>query len=328
MNFTAIPKVELHLHLEGAAPPAFIRQMAQEKNIRLEGIFNADGSYIFRDFQQFMDVYDAACEPLKSAEDFYRLTRAVLEETASHGVIYAETFISPDYCGGGDVAAWRDYLAAMTQAADDAEKSHGITLKGIVTAIRHRGPEEGKLAAKCAAETKGRFLTGFGMAGAEMMHRPADFAYSFDMAREAGLELTCHAGEWGGPDMIIETLDALKVNRLGHGINAIHDADLVKRIADEGIVLEVCPGSNVVLKAVESWAAHPIQKLRVAGVPVTVSTDDPPFFHTTMTAEYENLHRTFGWDQDDFTAINTTAINAAYCDEATRAAILKRLETA
>ena len=78
MNFTAIPKVELHLHLEGAAPPAFIRQMAQEKNIRLEGIFNADGSYIFRDFQQFMDVYDAACEPLKSAEDFYRLTRAVL----------------------------------------------------------------------------------------------------------------------------------------------------------------------------------------------------------------------------------------------------------
>ncbi|MEY1556505.1 adenosine deaminase [Yoonia sp. R2331] len=328
MTFKTLPKVELHLHLEGAAPPAFIRDLAREKNIDVSGIFDGQGGYVFENFEHFLKVYEAACEPLTSPEDFYRLTSAVLEETASHGVVYAETFISPDFCGGGDVAAWRDYLDAMAQAAQDCEASHGITLKGIVTCIRHEGPEQAKRAAKCAVETMGDFLTGFGMAGAEMMHRPADFAYSFDMAREAGLPLTCHAGEWGGPDMVAETLDALKVARIGHGINAVRDADLVKRLADEGIVLEVCPGSNVVLKAVENWAAHPIAKLRDAGVPVTVSTDDPPFFHTTITAEYDNLHQTFGWVEGDFLDLNKVAMNAAFCDTATRDRILKRLDDA
>lgn len=326
MTFKTLPKTELHLHLEGAAPPAFIRGLAREKNIDLSGIFDAEGGYVFQDFEHFLKVYEAACEPLTSPQDFYRLTSAVLEETASHGVVYAETFISPDFCGGGDVSAWRDYLAAMAQAAKDCEASHGITLKGIVTCIRHAGPEQAKRAAKCAVETMDDFLTGYGMAGAEMMHRPAEFSYSFDMAREAGLALTCHAGEWGGPDMIIETLDALKVTRIGHGINAVRDPDLVKRLADENVVLEVCPGSNVVLKAVEGWAQHPIAILRDAGVPVTVSTDDPPFFHTTMTAEYEALHRTFGWDESDFLDLNKTAMSAAFCDPETRARILKRLE--
>lgn len=325
MNFKDIPKVELHLHLEGAAPPSFIRGLAREKNINIDGIFDDAGGYVFRDFDHFLRVYEAACEPLTGPEEFYRLTKAVLEETAAHGVVYAETFISPDFCGGGDLVAWRDYLAAMTAAAD--EMADAIVLKGIVTCIRHAGPQQAKTAARCAAETMGDFVTGFGMAGAEMLHRPGDFAYSFDLAREAGLALTCHAGEWGGPDMISETLDALRVSRIGHGISAAKDPDLVKRLADEGVVLEVCPGSNVVLRAVDGWASHPIAGLRDAGVAVTVSTDDPPFFHTTMTAEYENLHRTFGWNAGDFRALNTTAINAAFCDNATRDRILKTLET-
>ena len=328
MTFRDTAKVELHLHLEGAAPPAFIRGLAAEKNIRLEGIFDHEGNYVFESFEHFLKVYEAACEPLKGPEDFYRLTRAVLEELAAHNVVYAETFISPDFCGGGDLAAWRDYLAAMSLAADEAERDLGVTLKGIVTCIRHFGPEQARRASYCAAETKGSFVTGFGMAGGEMMYRPGDFAWSFDQAREAGLSLTCHAGEWGGPDMIEETVDRLGVSRIGHGINAIRDPDLVTRLSDEGVVLEVCPGSNVVLGAVKSWAAHPIARLRDAGVAVTVSTDDPPFFHTTMTAEYDVLHRVFGWDEADFRAINTTAMNAAFCDADTRKRILTRLEAA
>ena len=148
------------------------------------------------------------------------------------------------------------------------------------------------------------------------------------MAREAGLQLTCHAGEWGGPDMVADTLRDLKVSRIGHGINAIHDDALIDKLIEDDIVLEVCPGSNVVLRAVKSWEAHPIAKLRDRGVKVTVSTDDPPFFDTTMTAEFENLHRVFGWDRPDFDALNITAINAAFCDEQTRAAITKRLKDA
>lgn len=328
MTFKQMPKVELHTHLEGCAPPAFIAGLAREKKIDISGVFDADGSYAFRDFDHFLKVYEAACTTLQTPDDFRRLTLAVLEQAAEHGVVYMETFVSPDFCGGGDLDAWRDYLAAMQDAATQAEATMGITLRGIVTGIRHFGPDQCKVAARCAAETRGDFITGYGMAGGEMVGRPGDYAYSFDMAREAGLRLTCHAGEWGGASMVAETIRDLGVERIGHGIGAIDDRNLLQEIAEKDIVLEVCPGSNVVLKAVTGWGAHPIAKLRDAGVRVTVSTDDPPFFHTTMTDEYAMLARTFGWDADDFKALNETALAAAFCDDATRARVAKRLEPA
>ncbi len=325
-DWAALPKVELHLHLEGAAPPDFIRRLAAEKKIDLSGIFRADGSYAYRDFDHFLKVYDTACTVLTGPEEFRRLVLAVLEESAASGVIYSETFVSPDFCGGGDLGAWSEYLAAMEEAADEAERTLGITLRAIVTCLRHEGPERAKAAARCAAETKGKFLTGFGMAGAETMGRPGDFAWSFDLAREAGLRLTCHAGEWGGPDMVADTLRDLRPERIGHGINAIHDEALVDTLAETGIVLEVCPGSNVFLNAVPSWKDHPIARLRDRGVRVTVSTDDPPFFGTTMTREFEMLHRTFGWDTEDFAALNRTALDAAFCDQETKAKIAEKLK--
>ena len=328
MSFQSIPKVELHLHLEGAAPPKFIAGLAREKNIDISKIFDEKGNYAYQGFAEFLNTYEAACQPLKTPQDFYRLTLAVLEETAKHGVVYAETFVSPDFCGGGDVTLWREYLAAMQEAANEAERDFGITLRGIITAIRHFGPEQAKTAAKCAAETYGDFVVGFGMAGAEMEGRPTDFAYSFDMAREAGLRITCHAGEWGGPDMVADTIRDLRPERIGHGINAAKDLALVDEIAEQGIVLEVCPGSNVFLNAVESWEKHPIRLLRDRGVKVTVSTDDPPFFHTTMTREYDMLAEKYGWDETDFAELNKTALEAAFCDAATRERIAKKLEAA
>jgi len=327
MNFQAMPKVELHTHLEGCAPPAFIRGLAAEKKLDLSGIFTTEGGYAYRDFDHFLKVYEAACTTLQTPDDFRRLTMAVLEETAAHGVVYMETFVSPDFCGGGDLAAWREYVAAMQEAADEAEAKLGITLRGIVTGIRHFGPEACKPAANCAVETFGDFIVGYGMAGGELVGRPGDYAYSFDMAREAGMPLTCHAGEWGGPDMVADTLRDLRVSRIGHGISAARDPALVEQIAETGVVLEVCPGSNVFLKAAESWEKHPIKALRDAGVKVTVSTDDPPFFDTTMTKEYAMLNRTFGWEGAEFAALNATALAAAFCDDATRARIAKKLET-
>lgn len=328
MSWTTLPKVELHLHLEGGAPPAFIRGLAQEKNIDIAGIFDEQGRYRTGDFDNFLKVYEAACTTLQGPEDFRRLTLAVLEESAKHGVVYSETFLSPDFCGGGDLAAWREYLHAIEEAATEAERTMGITLRGIITCIRHFGPEQAKTAARCAAETVGGFITGFGMAGAEKVGRPKDYAYSFDMAREAGLRITCHAGEWGGPDMVADTLRDLRPERIGHGINAVRDLALVDRIAEDGIVLEVCPGSNVFLGAAPSWRDHPIETLWKRGVKVTVSTDDPPFFGTTMTREYEGLERAFDWDDGMFRDLNKVALEAAFCDQATKDRIAKRLEAA
>lgn len=326
MTYRTFPKVELHLHHEGAAPPRLIAGLAQEKNVDLRGVFDADGNYAYRDFLHFLKVYEAATQVLQTPEDFRRLTLAVLEESAAHGVIYSETFLSPDFCGGGDVSAWKEYLHAIRDGAAQAERDFGITLRGIVTCIRHYGPDRAKRAALCAAETADDWLCGFGMAGDENAGQPSDFAYSFDMAREAGLRLTAHAGEWGGAQWVRAAWRDLRVERIGHGVQAIDDPVLVDELAEAGVVLEVCPGSNVALGVYPSLAAHPIEKLREKGVKVTVSTDDPPFFHTNMTQEFEALAQTFKWDETDFKALNETAIRAAFCTEETRHKILKKLE--
>ncbi|MCR8550100.1 adenosine deaminase [Salipiger sp. P9] len=321
----ALPKIELHLHLEGAAPPGFIRGLAQEKSVRLDGVFGEDGAYAYRDFVHFLSVYEAATSVLKTPEDYARLTTAVLEESAASGVIYSECFLSPDFCGGGDLGAWREYLHAIREAAEAAEKSMGIVLRGIVTCIRHFGPETAKRAALCAAETADDWLVGFGMGGDENKGKQKDFAWSFDMAREAGLRLTTHAGEWRGAAEVAEALRDLRVERIGHGVRAIENLALVDNLVENGIVLEVCPGSNVTLGVYPRLSAHPIEKLRERGVKITVSTDDPPFFHSTMAEEYEALARSFGWDEEVFGEIARTSVEAAFCNEDTRAALLKRL---
>lgn len=319
-----IPKIELHLHLEGAAPPALIRGLAKEKHIDLAGIFDAQGGYRFRDFWDFLKVYEAATATLQSPEDYRRLTAAVCETLLENGVVYAETFVSPDFCGKREVGAWKEYLHAMQEAADAAERQ-GLTLRGIVTAIRHFGPDKGRQTALCAAETAGGFIRGFGLAGDEKVGQPADFAWAFDCAREAGLGITCHAGEWGGPDSVRA---ALKLNptRLGHGVRAIEDLSLVDHLAERGTVLEVCPGSNIALGLYRDWRAHPIAELDRRGVKVTVSTDDPPFFHTTMAREYDALYRAFDWDEGQFRRIAFQSLDAAFCDADTKARTLKLLE--
>ncbi|WP_299817166.1 adenosine deaminase [uncultured Jannaschia sp.] len=321
MSFS--PKIELHLHLEGAAPPDFVRRLASEKGMNLSRVFDERGSYTYRDFEGFLQTYEAATQVLKTPEDYARLTREVLERSRDEGVIYTEIFLSPDFCGGRDLSAWREYLAAIEEAAGAVE---GIEMRGIVTCIRHFGADKARETARCAAETAGGFVTGFGMGGNEARGTARDFVWAFDCAREAGLGLTSHAGEFGGPASVRDTLDHLRVSRVGHGVRAAEDPTLVERLAREGVVLEICPGSNVALGLYAKIDAHPIEFLMAEGIDVTVSTDDPPFFHTTMRSEYDALERVFGWDEDRFRVINQTAARAAFCDAATREDLLKRLE--
>ncbi|WP_370315070.1 adenosine deaminase [Roseivivax marinus] len=322
----ALPKVELHLHIEGAAPPSFVRGLASEKRTDLSRIFRPDGSYDFRGFVPFLETYEAATSVIKGPEDYARLTRAVLEEQAANGVLYTETFISPDFCGGGDVDAWTDHVAAIRETADAAERDLGVTLRGIVTCVRHFGPDRARKSARCAAETAGDWIVGFGMGGDENAGEQKDFAWAFDCAREAGLRLTTHAGEWRGPAEVRAAIEDLGVERIGHGVRVIEDPALVDKLVDKGIVLEVCPGSNVALGVYSDLARHPVQRLRAAGVTVTVSTDDPPFFHTTMRDEYRALARTHGWDEAAFADLARTSLDAAFCDAATKDRIAKTLE--
>lgn len=319
----SVKKIELHLHLEGAAPPAFIRGIAAEKKQDPGRIFDENGAYAYTGFNDFLHVYETATSILTSADDYARLLSGVLAECAEHGAIYVELFVSPEFCGGADLSAWRDYLAAMQEAADTARRD-GIDSRAILTAIRHYGPDRARKTAVCAAETAGGWVSGFGIGGAEDAGRLPDFAWSFDCAREAGLGLTAHAGEWGGPESVRDAL-SLGVSRIGHGVRAIEDPALVRELAARGTTLEICPGSNVALGVVADWPAHPIARLVDAGVRVTVSTDDPPFFHTTLTNEYQMLADAFGWTGTEFRQMNLWAVDAAFCDEATKIRLRKDL---
>ena len=186
---------------------------------------------------------------------------AALKSSAQHGVIYTEFFVSPDFCGGGDLVAWREYLAAMEAAASYCEANMAVYCRFILTPIRHLGADRACVIADIAQKTIGGRLTGFGMGGDETFLTPKDFSYAFDMAREAGYRLTNHAGEIVGASSVLDSLKYLKVERIGHGVRAIEDLDVVQRLVEENITLEVNPGSNIFLGIYEDLKSHPIQRL-------------------------------------------------------------------
>lgn len=318
-----IPKVELHCHIEGAADPALVRRMAAKYGIDLSGLFDEEGSYAWSDFTSFIHAYDGAAAVFRTYEDFAELAETYLAASAAEGVIYTEVFVSPDHARRSNIA-YLDYIGGIAEGMDRAEAKHGIVGRIIPLIERHFGPETAVEAARTAVAHLIPRVVGFGMAGDERMYRAADFAPAFAIAAEAGLPLTSHAGELLGADSVRETIDAIPVRRIGHGVRAIEDPALVRRLAEEGIVLECCPGSNIALKVFPDFASHPFVRLREAGVKVTLNSDDPPFFWTSMGREYFIGKSEFGLSEPDLLSITATAIDAAFCDPGTKARLRDR----
>jgi adenosine deaminase len=318
-----LKKVELHCHLEGAAPPALTLAQARKYNVDTSA-FMRDGIYLWKDFTEFLVCYDKVSEVYRTEEDYALLTETYLEELAEIGSIYSELIVSPDH--GDRIGLGADaYMAGVSAGIRAAQEKSGIVARLLVTGERHFGPERVIKAAEYAARSDNPLITGFNMAGEERMGRVADYARAFDIAREAGLGLTIHAGEVCGAFSVADAVELVRPSRIGHGVRAIEDADLVRRLADLGTVLEVCPGSNVALNVFPDFAAHPLRQLRDAGVRVTINSDDPPFFHTSLKREYELASTSFGFSDDEINAMTRTAVEAAFVDEVTRASLLARL---
>lgn len=318
-----LKKVELHCHLEGAAPPALTEAQARKYNVDTSS-FMRDGVYLWTDFSEFLVSYDKVSEVYRTDEDYALLTETYLEELADIGTIYSELIVSPDH--GDRIGLGADaYIAGISAGIRAAQQKSGIVARLIVTGERHFGPERVIKAAKYAAKSDNPLITGFNMAGEERMGRVADYARAFDIAREAGLGITIHAGEVCGAFSVADAVELVKPARIGHGVRAIEDADLVRKLADLGTVLEVCPGSNIALNIFPDFPSHPLRALRDAGVRVTINSDDPPFFHTSLENEYHLASSVFGFSDDEINAMTRTAIQAAFVDEVTREALLARL---
>ena len=318
-----MPKAELHCHIEGATPPRLAAAQAKRYGIDTSG-FIRNGEYCWQDFTSFVQSYDATANLFRTEEDYALLAETYLTEIAGAGAIYSELIASPDQ--GDAVGIGADaYMRGLAEGAERARAKTGIETRLLVVGIRHFGPERVVKAAEYAARRPHPLITGFNLAGEERMHRVADFTRAFDIARDAGLGITIHAGELSGAFSVRDALDHVRPTRISHGVRAIEDADLVKRLADEGVVLEVCPGSNIALGVFPDFERHPLRALHEAGVRVTLNSDDPPFFHTSLAREYEVASTVMGFSDDEILGMTRTAIEAAFVDEPTRQRLLSRL---
>lgn len=318
-----LKKAELHCHLEGAAPPVLAQAQARKYGIDT-GAFLRDGAYVWRDFTSFLGAYDAVASLFRTEADYAWLTETYLDELAAAGTVYSEIFVSPDHGEAVGLGAG-GYIAGISRGIEAAKVRSGIECRMVVVGLRHKGPERVEWAARYAANCRNRLVTGFNMAGEERIGRVADYARAFDIARDAGLGITIHAGELCGSSSVRDALDQIRPSRIGHGVRAIEDPSLVARLADEGVVLEVCPGSNVALGVFSDFATHPLRRLHAAGVKVTLNSDDPPFFQTSLQREYAVANEVMGFTGAELAEMTRTAIDAAFVDEATRAALFARL---
>lgn len=319
-----LPLAELHCHIEGAALPDLVLAQARKYNAAVSAIIR-DGSYVWRDFADFLKCYDVAASLFRNAEDYALLAETYLASIAKQGAIYGEFFVSPVPPFNPDLAP-EAYIEGTIEGLKRAKANHNIEARLILTGIRHAGPQAVEAAANFAVKHRSHFLTGFGMAGEERIHHPKDFVRAFDIARDGGLHITVHAGEWRGPEEVLAALDYLKPERIGHGVRSIEDGDLVKRLADEHVVLECCPGSNVALGVFPSFPEHAYPKLRKAGVRVTLNSDDPPYFWTSLGREYDIAREHFGMSEAELLADTRTSIEAAFVDEATRVDLFAQLD--
>jgi len=303
-----MPKAELHLHLEGSVDPATLQALAPELSAdEIQAIYH------FTDFGGFIQTFKAVVERLRTPEDYALVARRMVERLAAQNVRYAEVIFS------AGVVLWKQQeVAPIFAAVREAVRDRGVAVRWIFDAIRHFGPGHVMQVAEQAAAIAGSDVVGFGIGGDEARGPAEWFRDAYRFARSKGLRLTAHAGEAAGPDSVWKALE-IGAERIGHGIRSIEDPVLVRHLAQKQIPLEISISSNLRTGVVSDLARHPVRKLYDAGVPITLNTDDPGIFETTLCAEYEIAARAFGFGRDELCEIAANGFRYAFGSCATMA---------
>ncbi len=320
VTLRTMPKIELHVHLEGSIRPETVLELARKNGVDLPA-HDAGGLrawYAFQSFPHFVDVYVAVSRCIKTPEDLEFIGREFLQGQAEQNVLYTEaTFTActiERFCG----IPVDEQLDALNRAIAWGRKELGVEMALILDIVRGDSVERALQVVEWCVRWHGRGVCALGLAGFEDRGTRV-YQAAFDEAARHGLPVTAHAGETLGPESIWETLEVTGAPRIGHGVRAIEDPSLMAALRERGIVLEVCPTSNVCLGVFPDLAAHPIQRLREAGVKVTLNSDDPPMFGTSLTEEWAKCSDAFGWTLDDARELYAEAVDAAFLpDEAKR----------
>jgi adenosine deaminase len=320
-----MPKVELHVHLEGTFRPATLLHLAKKNGITLPADDEAGIRrwFRFRDFEQFIEVYKTCSSCLKDPEDFRLLALDFLAEQAVQNVLWSEVHftISMHLWQGGK---GDEILDALREAMDDARKRWGVGMALIPDIVRNWDLDHADATLRWAVDHKDRGVVAMGIAGMEKGFSNEPFVSHFAAAQASGLRTVAHAGEHGGPASIRSALEHCRAQRIDHGNRAVDDPSLMAHLAERGTALDVCPSSNVALGAVTSLEQHPFPQLRAAGVALTVNSDDPPFFGTSLTREYLLLHRTWGLSLAELAALSLGALDHAFVPATERPALERR----
>jgi adenosine deaminase len=286
-----LPKGHLHLHLEGAMRPATLTELAGQAGIAVPEVRG------FGSFTVFAGMYLAACDVLTSYAALERLTEEVVADAAADGAVWVEPSIHLPH-HNERLGPPKETLEVVLAAAGRAADVYGIGAGIIVAADRTKDPDDAVENAHLAAEYAGRGVVGFGLANDEEGHPPEPFAEAFAIAREAGLLSVPHAGELDGPSSVIGALEMLGADRIQHGVRAVEDPALVRRLAELPVCLDVCPSSNLLLGVVDDLAQHPLGELLAAGVHCSLNSDDPLLFGPNLLDEYRLARTTMGLDDD------------------------------
>jgi len=336
----SLPKAELHLHLEGSVDPPTLSELSRRHptplpvannrytNIQDSGrVFTEDEAralYQYQDFTGFLTAFKAVTERLRDPQDYELVTYRLMQKLHVQNVVHAEVYIS------AGVVQWRGQeFAPLFEGAERGrkrgERDFGVSLYWIFDAVRHFGVNEAQRVVNDAIRFKAHNVAGMGIGGDERRAAPEQFRDVYSHAAKHGLGLTAHAGETVGPESIWGALRELKADRIGHGLRAAEDPELVRYLADHQIPVEVCITSNVVTGCCRSVEEHPVRKLFEAGVLVVLNTDDPDMFHTHLVKEYQIAREVFGFTDDDLRELARNSFRASFLPQERKREMLARL---
>ena len=306
----ALPKAELHMHLEGSLEPELMFQLAERNHIKLpwDSVEALRSAYDFNNLQEFLDIYYQGANVLQTEQDFYDLTWAYLQKCEEQNVIHVEPFFDPQTHTARGVSM-EVAITGISEALGDARDLLGISSGLILSFLRHLSEEDAFHTLQQAMPFRDLFFA-VGLDSSELGHPPSKFTNVFAKARAEGLLAVAHAGEEGPPEYVWEALDLLKVSRIDHGVRAWEDPRLMARLIEEQIPLTVCPLSNTKLRVYQNMSEHPILQMLEQGAMVTVNSDDPAYFGGYLTENFQALHTGLGMTQQQAQRLAENSLNA------------------
>ncbi|MDP2698937.1 adenosine deaminase [Thalassospira sp.] len=324
----ALPKTELHIHIEGSLEPEMMFDLAGRNGVKLPyaSVEETGAAYQFSNLQDFLDLYYQGMSALMTEQDYFDLTYAYLKHCADDNVRHTEIFFDPQ----GHVSRGVDFKTVFDGVSRGLEAGFdefGISHEIIMCFLRHLDEDDAERMLDLALNYRDR-IVGVGLDSSELGHPPSKFKNVFRRARDAGFKLVAHAGEEGPPEYVWEAIDVLGVDRIDHGNRALEDKELVRRLARDKMPLTVCPLSNQRLCVVPDLKKHPIQRMLDAGLVATLNSDDPAYFGGYMNDNFNALDQALSLGRDEIVGLARNGFVAAFCDEDRKSDLLRDFDRA